>query len=68
MPVLAPGQIQQIRLGGNFSNICWSSLITGSLFLREMKYTSQHFCDKTMDDKRPRISNAVFQNVHNHGK
>jgi len=51
MPVLAPGQIQSIRLGGDFSYICWSSLITASLLLKEMKYTSQHFSDKIMDDK-----------------
>jgi len=32
---------------GDFSNIWWSSLITGSTIVKEMKYASHHHCDKT---------------------
>jgi len=39
--------------GGDFSNICWSLVKShdGFAAVREMKYTSQHCCDKTMEDK-----------------
>jgi len=43
------GWIQSVSLGGDLSDIPQSSLITGSLLFREMKYTSQHCYDKTMD-------------------
>jgi len=36
--------------GGDFSNICDSSHY-GFTTVREMKYTSQHCCDKTIDDR-----------------
>jgi len=48
----------KFRGGGDFSNIWQSSLITGSL----LKYTSQHCCDKTMDDKMALHCESCFTN------
>ena len=54
MPILTPGQIQPrgrgIRLGA-ISVIFVSKASIRVTTLREMKYTSQRFCDKAMGDK-----------------
>ena len=48
MPVLTPGQIQVIRLGGGIS-VIFVSQVSLRFHYFKMKYTSQHFCDKTMN-------------------
>jgi len=37
------------------------------LYCKRDKYTSQDFCDKTMDGKWPYIAKVVFRIVQNHG-
>jgi len=48
---------------GDFGNIWKSSLITGHYCsVGEMKHTSQHCCDKTMDDKMALYRECCFPN------
>jgi len=49
-------------MGCGVSNIGWSSLIKASLSVRGMKYTSQHRCDKRMDDKMALYRECCFLN------
>jgi len=65
-PPCAQGRTQPVSLGGDFSNI-WKSHY-GFITIREMKYTSQHRCDKNWTAKRCNIANAVFRIVRNHGE
>ena len=62
MPVLAPGQIQPIRLRGRFQQYLLVKPHYGFTTLGEMKYTSQHFCDKTVDDKIALYCECCFLN------
>jgi len=48
LPVLTTGQIQPIRLRGAIS-VIFVSQVSLRVHYFKMKYTSQHFCDKTMD-------------------
>jgi len=62
MPVLTPGQIQPIGLGGRFQQYLLVKSHDEFTTLREMKYASQHFCDKTMDGKMALYCECCFPN------
>ena len=62
------GQIQPVFLGGWFQLHLAVKSHYGFTNAREMKYTSQHYSDKTMDAKCPYYANDVFPIVQNHGK
>ena len=62
MPVLTPGHIQPMRLGRRFQLYLLVKSHHGFTTLREMKYTSQHFRDKTMDDKMALYRECCFPN------
>jgi len=52
LPVkLTQGQIKSIWLRGRFSNIWLVKSHYCVTTVREMKYTSQHCCDETVDGK-----------------
>jgi len=61
------GQIQPVILRGGFQQYL---AVKAHAFttVREMKYTSQHCCGKTMDGKLALSANAVFRNVQNHSE
>ena len=47
------GQIQPVTLGGGTISVIFRSQVYNSFTtVRETKYTSQHCCDKTMDDNK----------------
>jgi len=61
---LAAGRIQPLRLGGAISVISDTQSYNGVAGARpmEMKYSSQHCCDKTMDDKMALYHECCFPN------
>jgi len=56
------GRIQPVCLGGSISVIFGSQYHCEFTGVREMKYTSQHFCDKTMDGKMALYRECCFPN------
>jgi len=40
----------------------------GFTTVRDMKHTSQNYCDKTVDGKWAYIANTIFRIVQNHGE
>jgi len=70
-PVSRPqrqGRIQPVSIGGTISVLVGSQVLLRVHYIRQMKYSSQHCCDKTMDGKCPYIVNTVSQIVQNHGE
>jgi len=63
------GQIQPVRSEVEISVLQYLAVKSHNSFttVREMKYTSQPCCDKTMDD-RMTFANAVFRMVQNCGE
>ena len=60
------GRIQPVRLGGG-GRFQWYLVVkthTSFATVREIKYTSQHCCDKTMDDKNSLISRMFFSELY----
>ena len=62
------GRTQPVTLGGGAISVILDIVKShcGLITVREMKYTLQHGCDKTMDDKM--TLHAVFCIVKNHGQ
>jgi len=56
------GQIQPMSLRGRLQLYLLATSHYGFTTLREMKCTSQHFCDKTMDDKMALYCKCCFRN------
>jgi len=50
----------------SFNQASVSKVTVSTASLREMKYTSQHCCDKTLDGKMALNANAVLRIVQNH--
>jgi len=57
-----------IYLGGRFQQYSAVKAHYAFTTVREMKYTSQHCCDKKWTANWPYIANAVFRIVQNHGE
>jgi len=56
------GRIQPIKLGGRFQQYLVVKSHYGFTIVREMKYTSWHCCDNTMDDKVALYCECCFPN------
>ena len=65
--VLAPGRIQPVSLGGDFSKIWYSNIITGLLLQEKISIHHNTAVTKQRTAKWPYIANAVFWIVQNHG-
>jgi len=62
------GQIHIYLGGGRFQQYSAVKAHYAFTTVREMKYTSQHCCDKTMDGKLALYREALFRNVQNHSE
>jgi len=57
------------KVWGRYQQLSVVMSHNGFATVREMKYTSQHCCDKTTDDKIPlHRANLVFRIVQNYGE
>jgi len=59
---LTQGRIQPVSLGGAISVIFGSQVSLRVHSVKEMKYTSQHCCDKTVDGKMALYRECCFLN------